>query len=88
MSTVQTHPERSEVLAIAAKGAPDVLLGRSHFELVNGERQPLNETRRKEILACVDQMAQDAPRTLGLAGRYIAHEEYQTADEGLENALV
>ena len=88
MSTVQTHPERSEVLAIAAKGAPDVLLGRSHFEFVNGEPKPLNETRRKEILAAVDQMAQDALRTLGLAGRYIAHEEYQTADEGLEHALV
>jgi Ca2+-transporting ATPase len=88
MSTVQTHPERSEVLAIAVKGAPDVLLGRSHFEFVNGERQPLDENRRREILASVDQMAQDALRTLGLAGRYIEHEEYQTADESLENALV
>ena len=88
MSTVQTHPERSEVLAIAAKGAPDVLLGRSHFEFVNGERQPLTENRRREILASVDQMAQDALRTLGLAGRYIEYEEYQTADEELEKALV
>lgn len=88
MSTVQTHPERSEVLAIAAKGAPDVLLGRSHFEFVNGERLPLSEGRRREILASVDQMAEDALRTLGLAGRYIEHAEYQTADEGLENALV
>jgi Ca2+-transporting ATPase len=88
MSTVQTHPERSEVLAIAAKGAPDVLLGRSHFEFVNGERQPLSDSRRREILASVDQLAQDALRTLGLAGRYIEHEEYQSANEGLENALV
>lgn len=88
MSTVQTHPERREILAIAAKGAPDVLLGRSHFEFVNGEWQTLTESRRREILACVDQMAQDALRTLGLAGRYIEHEDYQTADEGQENALV
>lgn len=88
MSTVQTHPERREVLAIAAKGAPDVLLGRCHFEFVNGERQPLGEHRRREILASVDELAEEALRTLGLAGRYIEQEEYRSADEGLENALV
>jgi magnesium-transporting ATPase (P-type) len=36
----------------------------------------------------VDELAQDALRTLGIAGRYIEHKEYQTADENLENALV
>lgn len=65
-----------------------MLLGRCHFEFVNGERQPLGENRRREILASVDELAEDALRTLGLAGRYIGHEEYQTADDELENALV
>jgi P-type Ca2+ transporter type 2C len=88
MSTVQAHPERSDVFAIASKGAPDVLLGRSYFEFVNGQPQPLSESRRREILASVDRLARDALRTLGLAGRYIEHGEYQTADEDLENALV
>jgi Ca2+-transporting ATPase len=88
MSTVQTHPDQSDTLAITSKGAPDVLLARSSFELVNGHRQPLSETRRREILASVDQLAQEALRTLGLAGRYIGHADYQTADEGLEDALV
>jgi len=88
MSTVHTDPDRNDVFAITAKGAPDVLLARSSFELVNGHSQPLTEARRREIIAAVDQMAQEALRTLGLAGRYIGHTDYQTAHEGLETALV
>lgn len=88
MSTVQTHPERRGVLAVTVKGAPDVLLGRCHFEFINGERQLLGENRRREILSFVDELAQDSLRTLGLAGRYIEHEEYHPPHEDLENALV
>jgi Ca2+-transporting ATPase len=88
MSTVQTDPTQSHTLAVASKGAPDVLLARSHFERVNGDIQPLSENRRREILDCVDQMAQEALRTLGLAGRYIGDDDYESADEGLEDALV
>lgn len=88
MSTVQADPTQSNVLALTSKGAPDVLLARSSFEWIDGQRQPLDEARRQEILASVDQMAQEALRTLGLAGRYIGQADYQTADEGLEDALV
>jgi Ca2+-transporting ATPase len=88
MSTVQIDPTQSDRLAVIAKGAPDVLLARSTFELVNGQRQPLSENRHSEILATVDQLAQEALRTLGLAGRYIGHADYQSADESLEDGLV
>lgn len=88
MSTVQTDSENPHLVNVLVKGAPDVLLARCTHELVGSEDVPLDETRRAAILATVDELAAEALRTLGIAGRPLARDSYSGADEGLERKLV
>ena len=88
MSTVQTDAESGDTLAVVAKGAPDVLLGRCTHERVGDQIVVLTESRRASILAEVEKLGAEALRTLGIAYRRIAEEHFDTADEALERELI
>lgn len=57
-----------------AKGAPDVILERCSHVLVHGQRVPLQPGYRRQISRAVEQMADDALRTLAIAMRVGDHE--------------
>jgi P-type Ca2+ transporter type 2C len=90
MSTVHTDTERQERLLVFTKGAPDVLVARCSHELVGESRKPLNDERRAEILKVNEELAGEALRTLGVAGRELpAHAlENVEVDDDLEQELV
>jgi Ca2+-transporting ATPase len=88
MSTVQTDSENPEVVDVFVKGAPDVLLVRCTHELVGSEAVPLAEARRAAILEEVEELAGEALRTLGIAGRPMARESLRGRDEDFEHELV
>jgi len=53
--------------ALLTKGAPDLLLERCTHEVIAGQRHPLTEKRKREILETLNTMAAEALRTLGVA---------------------
>ena len=73
------------------KGAPDVLLARCSQELVGDGTRPLTPERRAEILAVNEELAGEALRTLGVAGRPLTTdalaEHTARPDERLEQDL-
>jgi Ca2+-transporting ATPase len=69
MTTAHTDAEHGEQVMVFAKGAPDILLARCTEERVGGDTRPLSDERRNAILAAVDQLAEEALRTLGVAYR-------------------
>lgn len=71
MSTGVTDAEHSERVAVASKGAPDVLLSRCVRERAGDEIRPLTAERRADIQASVDALAHTALRPLGIAYRYL-----------------
>jgi Ca2+-transporting ATPase len=90
MSTAHVDQEK-ERLIIFTKGAPDVLLARCDYERVglDGEVRPLTEERRREILACVEELADQALRTLGVAYRTLARDTASgQLSEEVERSLV
>ncbi len=88
MSTVQADREGELGIAVVTKGAPDVLLARCTSERVAGTVRPLTETRRSEVLATVDRLAERALRTLAVAYRPLSEGEDLPPDESLERKLV
>ena len=87
MSTLQADTRRDEI-DIVTKGAPDVLLARCSEERVAGVHRPLTDERRKEILADVDRLANDALRTLAVAYRPVPKNAPLPEDESIERDLV
>lgn len=71
MSAVVTDAQNEERIAVASKGAPDILLSRCAHERVGDEILPLTPERRAEIQKAVDEQARLALRTLGVAYRYL-----------------
>ena len=69
MSTAHRDRRDEALLGIAAKGAPDVLLGCCSHEQVGDDIRPLTPERRKELLGVIDGLASQALRTLGVAYR-------------------
>jgi P-type Ca2+ transporter type 2C len=88
MSTVEADLERGGRVAVVTKGAPDVLLARCTRERVGAGEEPLTKTRRAEILAVVDRLAEAALRTLAVAYRPLETTEPPEAEESLEQGLV
>jgi potassium/sodium efflux P-type ATPase len=88
MSTLEADAERDGGIAVVSKGAPDVLLSRCTYERVVGRIEPLTDSRRNEILATVDRLADDALRTLAVAYRPLPVGERPPEDESLERDLV
>ncbi len=93
MTSIEADAAREGRIAVVTKGAPDVLLGRCTFERVGSESKPLTDERKKEILADVDRLAEQALRTLGVAFRalpdtVVPDTERPEAQDSLERELV
>jgi Ca2+-transporting ATPase len=93
MSTIHRDTEKSHRGIVFTKGAADVLLTRCSFEVTGDTRRPLTPERRAEILQVNDELAGEALRTLGVAGRWLpegmlAPEEAANPDERVERDLV
>ncbi|HEY4607045.1 MAG TPA: cation-translocating P-type ATPase, partial [Acidimicrobiia bacterium] len=88
MTTLETDADRDGRIDIVTKGAPDVVLARCTHERVAGDERPLTETRRREVLATVDRLADQALRTLAVAYRPLPDAERPDEDESIESDLV
>jgi Ca2+-transporting ATPase len=90
MTTIHTDSERQERVFVFTKGAPDVLLARCSHERVGEEKRPLTVERREQILQVNENLATQALRTLGVAGRILPADAFQheDADESFEQDLV
>src|SRR4029078_10413979 len=88
MTTLQADAQRDGGIAVVTKGAPDVLLSRCTHERVHDAFAELTDSRRDEILAIVDRLADDALRTLAVAYRPLPVGEQPPHDESLERELV
>jgi potassium/sodium efflux P-type ATPase len=86
MSAVATDAGLAGRLAVVTKGAPDVLLARCTHEQTSDGVVPLTAVRRAEMLAEVDELADEALRTLGVAYRPLPPGS-ETSEE-LEHELV
>jgi Ca2+-transporting ATPase len=69
MTTVHRDHARDEHIVAFTKGAPDVLLARCSRELCGDEPRPLTPERRREIERSIEELADQALRTLGVAIR-------------------
>ena len=89
MSSVEFDLERGGEIAVVTKGAPDVLLARCTSERVAGEVWPLTESRREEILARLEDLADRALRPLAVAYRPLPPGEAPPEEESVaERELV
>ena len=88
MSTVEADLEGELGVAVVTKGAPDVLLARCTAERVAEEVRPLDDERRRALLATVEQLAERALRTLAVAYRPLPDASRPPVDESLERELV
>ncbi len=89
MSTAHADQQKARVM-VFAKGAPDILLARCDAERgSDDEVRPLTDERRQAILAVVEELADEALRTLGLAYRTLARDAVSgELHEEVEHALV
>ncbi|HEY5877110.1 MAG TPA: cation-translocating P-type ATPase [Ilumatobacteraceae bacterium] len=88
MSTLHADAEQAGRIALVTKGAPDVLLARCTLERVAGEFRPLDDARRREVLADIDRLADLALRTLAVAYRPLPDAARPPEDESIERDLV
>jgi Ca2+-transporting ATPase len=88
MSTLQEDAERAGRVGLVTKGAPDVLLARCTHERVGEDVVPLDDERRREILANVEALAGQAFRTLGTAYRPLPGGSPDEPDSSLERELI
>jgi Ca2+-transporting ATPase len=79
MTTVHKTP-RGDVAY--SKGAPEVILERSHYIYENDSQQDLTASRREEILATAQEMAGDGLRVLGLAYKPVS-QPGEAFDQGM-----
>jgi magnesium-transporting ATPase (P-type) len=88
MSTLQADAESDGRIEVVTKGAPDVLLARCTHERAGSQPRPLDERRRRQILATVDELAGQAFRTLAVAYRLLPGGPVDDVGEGLERDLI
>ena len=92
MSTLHRDAEQQHRGIVFTKGAPDVLLARCTEEVVGDGRRPLTPDRRAAILRVNEDLAGEALRTLGVAGRWLAADVIAgyaaNPDERVEQDLV
>jgi Ca2+-transporting ATPase len=72
MSTLHRDTQQERRGIVFTKGAPDVLLSRCTEEVVGDSRRPLTQDRRARILQVNEDLAGEALRTLGVAGRWLS----------------
>jgi Ca2+-transporting ATPase len=81
--------KRHSGYVIAVKGAPDLVLNLcTHSQRLVDTSEPLDEFRRKSILAANDSMTRDALRVLGLAYRVVPEPPDMSDTAEIEKDLV
>jgi Ca2+-transporting ATPase len=80
MTSLVSDAEREGRIDVVTKGAPDVLLGRCTFERVGAEEKPLDDERRRQILAGVDRFSDRALRTIAAAYRQLPERDAPRTD--------
>ena len=75
MSTLQADHDQGDAAILITKGAPDVLLQRCSHIQVGTQTVALDDVRRSQILAQVDELSDAALRTLAVAFRPLAQGE-------------
>ena len=90
MSTLHRDSEQQDQVLVFTKGAPDVLLGRCTREQIGDNTRELTDTRRAQILAGNEALAEEALRTLGVAVRRLPAQGFtpDSVGEHLEQELV
>jgi magnesium-transporting ATPase (P-type) len=88
MSTLQADAELDEAVVVMTKGAPDVLLSHCTHERIGHDPFPLDDDRRREIVATVDRLAGEGLRILGVAYHPLAEVPVPGAGEEVEHELV
>ncbi|HEX6236347.1 MAG TPA: cation-translocating P-type ATPase [Acidimicrobiales bacterium] len=88
MTTLNVDAEEAGRIAVATKGAPDVLLARCTHEQVGSGVEPLTDARRREVAATVDRLADRALRTLAVAYRPLATASSGETAEDIERELI
>jgi P-type Ca2+ transporter type 2C len=88
MSVIQADREHGDARVLVTKGAPDHLLARCSRLREGMSVVPLDEDRRRRILADVDGLAGQALRTLSVAYRPLGDGEDIDAGEALERDLI
>jgi calcium-translocating P-type ATPase len=87
MSTIVVDHERNDEPMLLSKGAPDVLLSRCTHVREGMDVTPLDDAWRARILRDVDDLSDDALRTLAVAYRPLRPGE-DTVDPRLEHDLI
>lgn len=88
MSTLHRDEDRGGRTVVVSKGAPDVLLARCTHERRAGVPIALDDTRRRELLAAVDRLADQALRTLAVAYRPLGDDTARGPDDSIERDLI
>ncbi len=88
MSTAHEDRDTPGRAVLFGKGAPDLLLARCTHVRVGRDDVPLDDARRRAILASIDTLADEALRTLAMAGRVMAPEDVESLHPGHEQAYV
>ncbi|HXF89517.1 MAG TPA: cation-translocating P-type ATPase [Xanthobacteraceae bacterium] len=71
-TTIHLDPDNARALSVFVKGAPEILLPKCRYVTTeDGERVPLDEARRAELMRRNDGLAAQALRTLAIAMRTI-----------------
>ena len=81
MSTLQADHDQGDAAILITKGAPDVLLQRCSHIQVGTQSVALDDVRRSQILAQVDELSDAALRTLAVAFRPLVQGEASKVGE-------
>ncbi len=85
MSVVEETPEG---MLVHIKGAPEVLLARSSFVLIEGKPVPLTEVMRDTIRLAYEEIAKGGVRTLALAQKKFSADIKDITEQQAESDLV
>jgi magnesium-transporting ATPase (P-type) len=88
MSSIEQDSDHAGRWLVITKGAPDILLSRCRHERVGTADVELTEARRRQILAGVDRLADEALRPLAVAFREGHGASPPRPDESIERDLV
>jgi P-type Ca2+ transporter type 2C len=88
MSTIALDHEHGDQPILISKGAPDVLLERCTRVREGMDAVPLDDSRRRKILADVDALSGEALRTLSVAYRPLAADEDAAEGDVPERDLI
>lgn len=88
MSSLEADAHDADAISVVTKGAPDILLDRCTHVLVGAAPVPMDDDARAAVLTAVEEMSEQAYRTLGVAYRPLHTSTRPEAEESLERELI